>query len=369
MSSGTFSSDHRLPVTTGCGSGFSGSWVTKTWSGGDDPKKHSSVNPYTMQYSEVRDGVIEVTYPGSPGIHHSGTWGSCFGGVACDTLTWDSNDDLSLVNKLGDRIRSHEFNAAVSVGAEGKEALEQIARAASSVYSGMRNLRRGNVQGALRDFGINPKHEREVGLHKSLSGKVLATQLGWIPLMSDVSSAYDAVKALTSKPMSMTYHSRRRISSDCHPPSDNGVIAGTHTISKKLTWTLSENFTIWESLSISNPWDFADGVWNATRLSFIADWFLPVGSYLSARSLAHTLKGSGYLSTFDETRTHGVSNFSVYAVKNAEVYFFRNLHVTRTPLASIDGLVALPKFKDFSKIPSWTRALTAVTLATQMFSR
>lgn len=367
MSSGTRTDDHRYPVTTDCGSGLAGSYVNKTWSGANDPK-HKAINPYDMQYSETRDGILKWTYPGSPGVYYSGTWGSCFGGASCDTLNWSSNDDLTLVNRLGDRIRSHEFNAAVSVGAEGKEALEQIAHAASSIFSGMRNLKRGNVKGALRDLGIDPKHERRVGLHKSLSSKVLATQLGWIPLMSDIEDAYGAVVALTSKPMSMTYHASKRISSDCFALGDRSAKCGTHSVSKKLTWTLSENFTIWESLSLSNPWDFAEGVWNATRLSFVADWFIPVGSYLSARSLTSHLKGSGYISTFDDTRAHGVSNFSVYTVRGADVYFYRNLHVNRTPLSSLDSLVALPRFKDFNKIPSWKRALTAVTLATQMFA-
>lgn len=367
MSSGNVTLDHRTPVSTDCGTSTTGSFVQKTWSGGDDPRVHKHVNAYDMHYTEIRDGIIKWTYPGTPGVWHTGTWSSCFGGISCEPLVWSSNDDLSLVNSLGDKIRNHEFNAAVSVGAEGKEALEQIAHATSSIYSGMQNLKKGNVASALRDFGISPKHEKRVGLHKSLSNKVLATQLGWIPLMNDVAEGFKAVTALTSKPMSQTFHASRRISSRCYVLSDGDANAGTHTISKKISWTLSENFTIWESLSLSNPWDFAEGVWNATRLSFIADWFIPVGSYLSARSLAHTLKGSGYISTFDETRGHGVSNFFVYTVQDADVYFIKQLHVNRTPLTSLNSLTALPRFKDFNKIPSWRRALTAVSLATQMF--
>lgn len=369
MSVGIRTSDSRYTVSTSCGSGYVGTIIRKDWAGDDDPIRHKRANAYDMLYTETRDGIINwKNNLDVPALFHDGTWGSCFGSMGdVSPLIWDENLDLSLVNKLGDKIRNHEFNAAVSVGAEGKEALEQIAHAASSIYSGMRNLKKGNVSGALRDLGLSPKHARKVGLHKDLSGKVLATQLGWIPLMSDISSAYDAVVALTSKPQSMTYHASKRIFTDCHPVGDIGVYAGYHVMSKKLSWTLSENFTVWESTSLANPWDFADAVWNATTLSFIADWFIPVGSYLSARSLAYNLNGSGYQTVYDDTRHHGVSNFFVYTVENADVYFHRSLHVTRSPMTSISGLVALPKFKDFNKIPSWRRALTATTLATQMF--
>lgn len=367
MSSGTFTRDSRVPVNTVCGVGFSGSVINKTWAGGDDPVNHKENNPYDMTYSEVRDGIILWAHDSNPTFFQNGTWTSCFGGASCEALAWSSNDDLSLLNKLGDEIRKHEFNAAVAVGAEGKEALEQIADAATRVYKGMRHLRKGQVPQALRQFGLSPSHAKRVGLHKDLSGKVLATQLGWLPLMGSVKDAAEAYKALTEKPQSMTYHARRSIKSSCYPPGDSKAICGDRIISKKLTWTLSENFTKWESLSISNPWDLATMVYNATTLSFIADWFIPIGSYLTARSLLATLKGSGFITTYERTQYRGLSKFGHYTVKNGDAYFFKTLHVQRTPLSSLSGLVALPKLKDFDKVPSLQRALTALTLATQMF--
>lgn len=368
MTQGTRTDDHRTTFTGDCGTGQVGSLITKTWSGSDDPKIHKKVNPYFMTYDESWDGPIAWINTGDPlKIRHSGTWLTCFGAIGIGPSNWSAADDLSLVNQLGDRIRKHQFNAAVSIGAEGKEALEQIAGATFGLVSGMKNLKRGNVGAALRDFGLSPSHIKKVGVHKDLSNKVLATQLGWMPLMSDISEAYDALRAITGKPQSMTYHAYKRVESPIYLSGGSGVQAGVRSKAKKLTWTLSENFTVWESLSCSNPYDLLNAGWNATSLSFIADWFIPIGSYLSARSLAYTLKGSGFVSTFDEGKVRGVSNHGVYIVEGADGYFHRTLTVTRSPLSSIDGLVSLPRFKDFNKVPSWKRALTAVTLATQMW--
>lgn len=367
MTTGTKVLDHRHLVSTYCGSNMLvGSLVEKTWSGNDDPIKHVKANAYNMLYRESRDGVLTWWFDSNT-TRKSGTWGSCFGGISCQPLEWTSNDDLSLLNKLGDKIRGHEFNAAVSLGAEGKDALAQIAGAAKNVFSGFRDLRRGDGQSALRKFGLSPSKAKQVGLDKTLAQKVLATQLGWLPLLGDIDSAYGALRALTEKPQSRTYTATRRIKSDCLVMGDPEGVAGRHYISKKLSWTLSEDFDVWQSLSVSNPWDMADTIWNATTLSFIADWFIPIGKYLSARSLVYNLKGEGYLSTYDDTTVRGISRFLDYHVEGADVYFNRNLNVTRVPLTSLDGLVALPRFKDFIQIPSWKRALTAVTLATQMF--
>jgi len=371
MSSGHFVRDNLVPFHGGCGWSSVGDFYEKSWSGADDPKVHKKVNSYSMSATERRVGIIHWFNRGDPTkTIYTGTWSSCFGGGSPLTLVWSSNDDLALVNKLGDAIKGHTFNAAVSIGAEGREALSQIAGAAESLVYGMRSLRHKNIKGALDAFGLHPKNEAIVGLHKSLSGKVLATQLGWLPLMGDIQSASEALFALTSNPMSATISVKAKIRSDLLAyTSDSGSKFGEHTISKKLSWTLSEELSWGESLGLSNCWDIADMAWNATSLSFIADWFIPIGSYLSARSVVNVLKGEGYLSTLEKIQTQGISSFGPFVVVDPLGHFYKRVNNTRVPLSSLSGLIALPKFKDFSSVPSWRRALTAVTLATQMFAK
>lgn len=357
--------DTRTYANLDCGPAWTGLLRDKYQVGANDPLKRKAVNPYSMTETLVTDGLIEWTYPGSPGVYHTGTVSSCFGGVSVPLISFDSNDNNKLIGRLGERIHQHGFNAAVSIGAEGREALDQVAAKTMEVVRGFRDLRKGNVQGALREFGLSPKQAKKVGLHKDLSGRVLATQLGWIPLLSDVKDGSEAFHALTKGARHQTYSVRLRKTA---PVTLFGTAAGSAFKSRRIVWVLSEQLSWNESLGLSNPWDMLDAVWNATTLSFIADWFIPIGGYLEARSLASTLKGSGYYTDFYHVRGECPAQFGVYIVRNNDVYKYYRTEVSRVLLSSLDGLVSLPRWKDFRSVPSWRRALTAVALATQMFA-
>lgn len=362
MTTRTVTTDLRQYQTFPCCYAPFGLYHQKSQTGGSDPKK-KAVLPYHMYDTLDINPIIEYAHSWeNPKVWYPAPYNAVLGGVAAPSLTWDSNDDIKLLNRLGEKIKDHSFNAAVSIGAEGKEALEQVASKTMEVVRGFRDLRKGNIQGALREFGLSPKHAKKVGLHKDLSGRVLATQLGWIPLLSDIQSASEAFHALTSTPKSQSYVASLRKRGDT---TADGEIVGEAIRSRRLHWTLSEELTWNESLGLSNPWDFADAVWNATTLSFIADWFIPIGGYLEARSLATTLKGSGYYTEFYKYYGHGKSSNAL--LRGSEAKFTSYTEVHRVLLSRLDGLVALPSWKNLNSVPSWKRALTAVSLATQMF--
>jgi len=369
MTTGNVITDLRQTASTDAGTVLVGLYRRKTWSGTDDPVNHKANNAYTMNWFEERDGVINWSNPLN-GTHGTGSW-LAIGGPVIPDVSFDTNDNLTLVNHLGDSIRRHSFNAASSVGAEGLEALKQVTDATKNVTKGMNALAHGNMGAAAKAFGLSPKAAAKAGLHKDLSNRVLATQLGWLPLLGDIKDAATALHALTSKPLTKTYHGRitKRGPVLTATPTISGgrVTMGEVFASKRITWTLSEQLSWAQSLSISNPWDLVDGIWNATRLSFIADWFIPINGYLTARSLAASLTGSGYTSEYVNSHCRGVDRPGTLFLTGADIYYQRNVHLWRVPLTSISSLTALPKFKSFSEIPSWRHALTAVTLATQMF--
>lgn len=343
------------------------SWIgvkgSKVWSGGDDPLKHRAINAYTMTL--IRDASQTLRWKFSnnnpPGEWSTGTAG--FLGIARKQDSWTSNDQLTLINRLGDNVRKHDFNAAQSIGAEGKDALRQIANTAMGVARGLRDLKRGDFAGVKRNFGISYSEAKRAGLHKDLSNRVLATQLGWLPLMSDCKSAADAFYALSAKNTSKTYQSSVTLKGYAYDVWQQGVKVGQSYIRKRLHWTLSEDLTWNESLGLSNPWDFVGSVYAATPLSFIADWFLPIGKYLNARSNASVLKGKGYISTTDYL--HGVTSLLPlgYVNLNGARYSQTVISVKREVLSAL--AVPLPTFVDLKKIPSWKRALTATALAAQ----
>lgn len=371
MTTGTKVWDNRQVYSGDCGTTLVGSYLQKTWSGADDPVIHKAENPFTMELWEEFITPITWCKTATPASIRSGTWKSCFGGIAFEPLAFDSNDLAKLINKLGDKIRGHEFNAAVSIGAEGKDALRQIAGASKAMYNGMRMLKKGNIDGALRYLGLKPAVAKEVGYHKTLSGKVLATQLGWLPLMGDVDDAYGALRRLSDPPLTGKFTVGIRKLGSVTLADGSPARNSENYLSRRLTWILSESeqLGVVDSLHVSNPWDMANLAWNATFLSFIADWFIPIGSYLDARSVVSGLEGRGYQTTL--LRSKGSSILGPYlggarTIKSG-TYFSKHVTVNREVINSLSGYVPLPRFKDFSKIPSWKRALTAVTLATQMF--
>lgn len=367
MTTRTIVSNNLFPVTLDCGNGYVGSYFMKSQAGANSlPGQPRRVNAYSMVEESWFDNQMLWRHDGlPPDVWKSGTWASCFGTFVLEDPAIGTNANLRLVNKLGSKISNHEFNAAVSVGAEGKEALMQVTAKTMEIYRGFKNLRKGNIGGALKEFGLSPKHAKKVGLHKDLSGRVLATQLGWIPLFNDVKDAAEAYHALTVKPRKVSHSASVRERGRVFTITGE-VDCGSVFISRRIHWTLSEELSWNQSLSLSNGWDLADAVWNGAPLSFIADWFIPIGSYLEARSLASTLKGSGYMTDFYKLTARSASSFGPYTVRNSQ-YRYSKTKVTRTPLSELDGLVSLPSWKDPKKVPSLRRAVVSIALATQMF--
>lgn len=373
MTTRTRITDTRVAVALDCGTHVStGLYFRKEQSGANDPINRHAINGYSMNELLIVNPVLTFSTIDDP-RERSCTWLAAAGGVVVPDTSFSAADLNRLANKLGEKVKSHSFNAAVSVGAEGKEALEQVAAKTMEVYRGFRNLKKGNIQGALREFGISPKETKRVGLHKDLSGRVLATQLGWIPLLSDIKDGAEAFHALTVTPKSQTYVAGIRNRSEVFSAYGAGdtIVMGEVSRSRRIHWTLSEELSWNESLGLSNPWDFADAVWNATTLSFVADWFIPIGGYLEARSLASTLVGSGYYTDFYKYHGRGIDGwlppYNSINVSGGGGFYQSYTEVNRVLLSSLDGLVALPSWKDLKKVPSWKRALTAVALATQMF--
>lgn len=374
MTTGTILRDSRYSITTDCGTGLAGNYFSKSWSGGDDPLK-KAINNYSCNIVSSFNPEIVWGFTNNPGRTYTGTYASCFGGIVAETVAFGDNDQLNLVNRLGDQIRQHDFDAANSIGAEGKDALKQIAGTAGNLYRAGKALKRGDVPTAAAELGIpNPlkrgrresrRQQENNKLGKNLSNSVLAVQLGALPLMSDIASAADALITMLNRDMRKTYVSKSVAKGYVRPatalPGTN--VCGTIRNSKKLTWTITAQPTGFEQLSMANPWDLADLLWNFTALSFVADWALPLGKFLSARSVAYDITGSGFEN--HKIVVEGRTSFAPpgHFVSKGE-YRYRSVSFKRTFVGSLQ--VPLPSFNPVEKIPSWTRALTAVSLLGQL---
>jgi hypothetical protein len=204
--------------------------------------------------------------------------------------------------KLIDRIKDQKVNVGV-LAAEFHKTCGTVTDAATRIASALRQVKRGNVTGALAVLTggrhgkggtrSNPlNHRRKPRNHPPNSGSVsrdwLALQYGWLPLLSDVNGAVEELAR------TMTYR----------PPGKTVTVSGAMQDEKNILYESANNFpTIkgvrkydatargtveYEVLSqtaqfiantgVLNPLSVA---WELLPYSFVVDWFLPVGNYLN----------------------------------------------------------------------------------------
>ena len=175
--------------------------------------------------------------------------------------------------KLADR-KVHLGNAL----AESGKTVRMIASRTLSVLGAYRALRRGNFRAAATALGISQKR----GFRKSASDQWLEWQYGWKPLLSDIYGGAELLqKGFRDKPVVRVARKVSRSSTQSGPvanPDYKGVCTvsviaiGFYKVNDEFSTQLS-------SLGLINPLEIA---WELTPWSFVVDWFLPIGDWLTA---------------------------------------------------------------------------------------
>lgn len=198
---------------------------------------------------------------------------------AARSATW-AELEIKALNKLR--------NAAVNFGvalAESKEAAEMFHTAVSRIAKGVRSFRKRYP----RDFAQAAANSGTARWKKVPSGW-LELQYGWRPLMSDVVSACSAADdSVRTEGGIFLVHSSKRIKERAitgELVSCAGLV--NLTLGSDVTsdcsvrlWYKLNNWYVAElsSLGLTNPFEI---VWERIPYSFVVDWFLPVGNWLSA---------------------------------------------------------------------------------------
>lgn len=187
------------------------------------------------------------------------------------------------------KLKDQKIDLGVAWGERAATA-EMLADVASRVAKAYRAARKGNFRKAASELNCNWR--------KSTSNW-LELQYGWKPLLSDVYNATDALSSRTDpKDWRVTVKGVARDSSESYfqdPPSGQGfahrgfvhesVFQGCFV---RLDYFPDNPFLIaLTSLGLTNPLAIA---WELTRLSFVVDWALPIGDWLSSldASLGYT---------------------------------------------------------------------------------
>jgi len=416
MTSGSKTDDQRVNVTCGViiqpqgwyvvGPSIRpiGSVYTKVWSGSDYPptkpvytrdtlitregkvlsfkrrvdvptRRKTVDHPYSATISFFRDTPVEWNRWSFGQIDEQAKYKSqdlwSYGWVQTNASdSWNSNDDLKAIDKLREKVAGSDFNMGVFLG-EGREALAMIANSATRLFQAYRSVKKGRVGDAVAALTQSRPKKYLMGAAKPTVKKTAAQnwlelQYGWIPLVKDAFGAAEFLAKVLNFPMIQTYKVRRKKNIEIGP------IAGTqfeeffgHGVTQVQIIARLEEV---DTAKLSGLTDPASVVWELTPFSFVADWFIPIGSYLAARSLASALTG-----TFVTTKTTRIActykgikqtvPFNGYAGTQYTVpprgsYF--SIDVQRAVSSSLQ--VPTPKFKTLDKIASWKHCANAVAL-------
>ena len=173
-------------------------------------------------------------------------------------------------------------------------------------------LRKGNFPDAAAALGLNRKlFKHGKGTSGSIGDNWLELQYGWKPLLSDVYGSMDELARKddeTKDRYRVTVRGTANSSySSRYTSAVNGQVGATGMVRyhKGCRVSLDYNYTnpvtgTLARLGISDPLTLA---WELLPYSFVADWFLPVGSYLQSMSAANGYSYLGGYSTYHQECT------------------------------------------------------------------
>lgn len=307
--------------------------------------------------------------------------------------TFSSNDQLQLIDKLCREVRGHDFQLGVAI-AEGRQTTELIIGTAKRLAQAVRAVKRGQPLKALRSLGALPREKhllwkprdfygpddrrlkarisKKAQLHpeltpKDISAMWLELQYGWKPLLTDVYEASMAYAAIANQPRKRTLRVKHRTPVtrwNVHRTAGMDAWTVGHTYaSRSIVFEQVEALSTARSLGLC---DLASVALELTPLSFVAEWFIPIGTYLSALNCAPKLQGR-FLQTTKTVRKGtltGISTPPYYQYRDA-LSVATETKVERVNLASV--AVPLPGFKDISKALSLPHLENALALLHQAF--
>lgn len=390
---------------------------SKTWSGGDGPSfevvpaspwRYYTVldvkgKPYRKRFRETPPRRIKMNrglhgyqmlsvlenhgfasvvanFMGNTSVY-SGLSGSYLlgGGFPyCPLPSWTANDEINIINKLAEEIRGGSFNLGVFL-AEGGEALDMIANSATRIYRAYRFVKRGKIPEAIRELvghrdqsfkkGFNDDfRRREQRSLDDVSGNWLQLQYGWKPLLGDIQRGAKQLANRLYLPFTRKY--RVRVSKSAITPN---TPTGTYRIAyassvrrHQIIAYVTEEESIPQLIGLT---DIELVLWERTPFSFVADWVVPIGDYLSARAAVKRLKGQFVYTKTTIKTCKGVTcdpvnyGYAIYTRSVNADLLGRQVTVDRQVLSQL--AVPMPEVQPLFKVASLGHCLNALALLAQ----
>lgn len=191
--------------------------------------------------------------------------------------------------KAWDRFKSAAYDEAnlAMLFIERKEALNMVASRAMQLYKAYRELRKGRFQKFLRALQIRPKardKHRRWSRPKDAASVWLEYWFGWAPTISDIGGVIDILQS--------PYRSGKKVVGSARSYVTLEGNAGMGTSTRKWQGQGYVGARYQAYIEVENPNLFRANqlgfinpalvVWELIPFSFIVDWFIPVGDFLSS---------------------------------------------------------------------------------------
>lgn len=398
----------------------------RDWTGTRTPgfqtlkKRQLPVNPHTVAIKEVlEDRFSEYSVNTHDGAHtlHIRPFSDKYAapGDFDRSGTLAEADFKAMQRLIGKAQAGIQANIGQNI-AQGNLVAKMVLQNASQIIQSLRQLKRGNIPGAISALNSGRSGQQSHSLRKSIKGKNdfppinpkglsatsslasnwLALQYGWKPLLKDIQGLLLLLPNLTA-PTGFVHRVKSSASasaenSEAYPPGDATIGSGNSGLT---TWVnrCSVKYIIsyrvddaatafFAQTGLTDPISLA---WELLPFSFVADWFLPIGSYLEMRNAYHGLtflQGSKTtcVRTFvasDVNFSGTVSGVPQTLINRSAVYRKQMVNIARSRITSWPSPIAptfnLNPFKN-SNIPGLVdgtndRALNAVALLQAVFRK
>jgi hypothetical protein len=334
-------------------------------------------NAYQAMYRHLENYRFDGYYSASmTGTMYHGSMATA--GITASPAAPPAVADIDLLPKLLEKWRGSKWNAAVSFAESGKS-LDMISDRLVKIAQGAREVRRGNLPGALRAFGSSSKPSvaaRKRLASKDLSGTWLELRYGWLPLINDV---FDAAELREPRISTPTLRTSKKTTGGLVVSTPSAAPYAWLETNERVTRVICRlshtEFFHPERVGLTDPLSVA---WELVPFSFVVDWFAPIGDFLSSLHAIRVLPVGWYI----KTDTHkwdvgvripfGVKVAGVYASHPAE-YRFSGTKMTRTVSSSSPSAfdLAHQTYRSSSVNADWSirRAGDALALAHQQLTR
>jgi len=291
-------------------------------------KSRGEMHPYELAVGHTLNGIGDYwNVPGNfgaTGVSLSGAFG--WSGAP---YPWTSNDEIALINKIRGKLDG-------GVGFHTGVALAEVDQTLSMIRSNAKRFRRigeslvsGDMNKALRVAfnGSAANHIKGFSGLRGIADNYLLYQFGVKPLVHDVLDAARSYGYKSGRPKLIRVSVSGRVTS-------HGKTHGFWTqnserqVRKSIVCYLQTD----EVTDESGMLDLPSIIWERVPYSFVVDWWIGVGAYLSALHVARAVNGrTQFCQTSVDKQTIGpVTSGSVYQITSTNGGFSSTVHMIRT---------------------------------------